>query len=181
VAERIRVTFDTDLRRGRLAVLLRLPVALAPAVALTIWTVAAAALLVASWPVIAVRGRVPRPLHRFQLHYLRNWTRFVAWLALVSAPRGVAVEAERIRQQRATVLLRPLLVSPAVVLASVLTVALAWTAVGAWVVALAGGRTTEGLRELGAFCIRYQAETLAYLLLLTPSAPMLAPPTREAR
>jgi hypothetical protein len=77
------------------------------------------------------------------------------------------------------VVFRPLLALPAVVLGSVLAVALAWAAVGAWFVALALGRTTEGLRELGAFCIRYHAEVAAYVLLLTPRGPRLEPPSRE--
>jgi hypothetical protein len=47
--------------------------------------------------------------------------------------------------------------------------------VGTWFVALFLGRTTAGLRELGAFCLRYVAETAAYALLLSPLYPRLAP------
>jgi hypothetical protein len=88
----------------------------------------------------------------------------------------VQVDADRRRQRRWTVLLRVPLAVPAVVLASVLGVVLAGTAVGAWFVALILGRTTEGLRELGAFCLRYATEAAAYLLLVTPTYPRLAPP-----
>jgi Domain of unknown function (DUF4389) len=76
------------------------------------------------------------------------------------------------------VLLRVPLAASAVVLASALGVVLGCTAIGAWFVALALGRTTEGLRELGAFCLRYLTETAAYLLLVTAAYPRLAPPPR---
>jgi Domain of unknown function (DUF4389) len=179
VDERIRVTFDMDLRRRRLAALARVAALVELAFVLAIWTLLALGVLLAVWPVALAKGRIPEPLHRFQLRYLSGWTRGVAWFALVSAPRTVTVDARRSRQSRVTVLLRPLLALPAIVLASVLTVALGGTAIAAWFVAVARGRTTEGLRELGAFCIRYQAETLAYLLLLTPRYPALAPQTPQ--
>jgi hypothetical protein len=176
VAERIRVTFDTDLRRGRLAVLFRIPLAIVPAIGLIVWTAVAAVALVVSWPVAVVQAEIPQRVHRLQLGYLLSVTRFVAWFALVG---GTSLEARRLRHRRVTVFLRPLLALPAVVLASVLAVALAWTAFAAWFVSLARGRTTQGLLELGAFCIRYQAETLAYFLLLTPRYPALAPQTPQ--
>jgi hypothetical protein len=70
---------------------------------------------------------------------------------------------------------------PALVLASVFSVILTTSAVGAWFVALILGRTTAGLQELGTFCLRYQLETSAYLMLLTPRYPRLepAPPPPE--
>ena len=87
----------------------------------------------------------------------------------------VQLEAERQPQRRWTVLLRLALAVPALVLASVFGVVQSGTAVAAWFVALVLGRTTEGLRELGAFCLRYATETAAYLLLVTPRYPTLAP------
>jgi len=62
------------------------------------------------------------------------------------------------------------------VLGSVLNVVLGLVGIATWFVALVRGRTTEGLRELGAFCVRYQVEVLAYLLLLSPRAAKLEPP-----
>jgi Domain of unknown function (DUF4389) len=53
-------------------------------------------------------------------------------------------------------------------------------AVAAWFVALALGRTTAGLQELGTFCLRYQLETQAYLLLVTAAYPRLPPPPAPA-
>ena len=179
MGERIRIAFDTELQRRRLGVLLRIPIAIPPALALAGWTVLVVAALPLAWMLTAARVELPDPLHRFEARYLLDVTRFAAWLALVSAHERVSLEAPRLLQPRATVVFRPLLALPAIVLGSVLAVALAWAAVAAWFVALARGRTTEGLRELGAFCIRYQAETLAYLMLLTPCYPAVAPQTPQ--
>ena len=83
---------------------------------------------------------------------------------------------ERPRQPRLVTLFRLPLALPAIVLWSVFGVVLTLAAVASWFVALALGRTTAGLQELGTFCLRYQLETAAYLLLLTASYPRLAPP-----
>jgi hypothetical protein len=65
---------------------------------------------------------------------------------------------------------------PPIVLASAFNVVLSIAAVAAWFVAVALGRTTAGLQELGTFCLRYQLETQAYVMLLTSTYPRLAPP-----
>ena len=62
----------------------------------------------------------------------------------------------------------------AYVLAYVLVVVLEVTAVIAWFTALALGRIPRGMRDLMAYCLRYQAQTYAYLLLLTGRYPSLA-------
>ena len=188
MAERVRVRFDEDLRRRRLAVLLRLPLAVPPALAVAAWTIAAAVAIVIAWPATAALGRTPRPLHRLLVGYVRGWAQLTAWLDLVSGRypvlrcrswHPVQVYAPRVRQPRVGVVFRPALVLPGIVLGSVLGVVLGGAAVAAWFVALALGRTTEGLRELGAFCLRYQIETLAYLFLLSPARPRLEPPDHD--
>jgi hypothetical protein len=185
VAERVRVTFDTDLRRRRLAVLFRLLLAIPPAFVLSVWGLVAIPALVFSWIATLVRGRSPSVLHRFLRGYLRYWAQFGAWLNLVSGryPRArkrdqhpVQLEAPRVPQSRPVTLLRIVLALPLLVLASVLNVVLGLVGIAAWFVALVRGRTTEGLRELGAFCVRYQVEVLAYVLLLTPRSAKLEPP-----
>ena len=151
-----------------------------------------AAIALAAWPLAWIaalaRGRVPARLQRILVAALGYVAQVDAWASLVSgryplphrrAQHPVQVEAPPERQPRWTVLLRVALAVPAMVLASVLGVVQAGTAVGAWFVALILGRTTEGLRELGAFCLRYVAETAAYLLLVTPRYPRLAQPLAD--
>ncbi len=181
----MRLTEDRDLRRRRLAVLLRLLLLVPVAIAALIWAVVAAVVLPFAWVVALVSGRVPRRLHRALVAALGYLAQLNAWTSLVSGrypwPRRrsehpVQLGADRERQRRWTVLLRLPLAVPAIVLGSVLGVVQSGTAIGAWLVALGLGRTPEGLRELGAFCLRYATETAAYLLLVTPRYPRLAPP-----
>jgi hypothetical protein len=183
----VRLTEDRELRRRRLGVLLR-PLLLVPvACVAAVWALIAAVALPIAWVAALVAGRVPSVLHRMLVSALGYVVQVEAWSSLVSGryprPRRgsehpVHLEAEQERQHRWTVLLRLPLAVPAVVLASVLVVVQGGTAVGAWFVALVLGRTTEGLRELGAFCLRYVTETAAYLLLITPRYPSLAAPAR---
>jgi hypothetical protein len=182
VAERVRVTFDSDLRRRRLAVLFRAVLVIPPLIVLAVWTVLAVPVLVATWLATIVRGRAPRGLHRFLRGYVRYSTQVTGWWNLVTdrypRPRRrdvhpIQVDASCVEQPRLVTLFRIVVAVPSIVLASVLDVVLVLATIAAWFVSLARGRTTEGLRELGAFCVRYQVEVLAYLLLITSHAPRL--------
>ena len=46
-------------------------------------------------------------------------------------------------------------------------------AFGAWFYALWHGRTSEGMRDLGAYSLRFQQRTAGYYLLLTSRYPAL--------
>ena len=188
MARPVRVAFETGLTRRRLAVLLRLPLAIPALAVFCAWSVVAVPAHLVSWPVVVARGRLPRRFQRFLCAYLRYSVQLGAWLTLVTRryptlrrrrPQPVEVVADREPQPRLTALLRPVLALPGLVLGSVFGVVLAAAAIAAWFVALVRGRTTEGLRELGAFCLRYQTEVVAYVLLLTPRAPRLAPPPAD--
>jgi hypothetical protein len=187
VAERVRIRLDGPLRRSRLSVVFRLPLALPFAVLVAAWVPLAAAAVVAAWVAALAVGHAPAALHRFLLAFVGATLRLGAWLSLVTDryPRvrdahGASLVAPLEAQPRLVTLFRPLLAVPGVVLSSVLGVVLLGVAVGAWFTAVALGRTTEGLRELGAFCLRYVVETLAFLLLVTPHAPRLEPPPPAA-
>ena len=180
----MRLTDDLALRRRRLAVLFR-PLLLVPAaVVALVWALVVAVAAPLAWVIALVTGRVPRFLHRTLRAALGYLVQVDAWATLVSGrypwPRRrsrhpVQLRCLRAPQRRWTVLLRLVLALPALVLASVLGVVHLCTAVAAWFVALVLGRTTAGLRELGAFCLRYATETAAYVLLLTARYPRLAP------
>jgi len=166
-------------------VLLRVPLFLPHAVVLAVWSVFAAAAALVAWLAALASGRVPARLHHFLASFLRHSAQVAAWLFVLSDryphplrmqshPFAVTVP-EAQRQSRLTVLLRPLLALPALVLASALGVVLTLTAVAAWIAGVALGRTTAGLQELGAFCLLHEAETAGYVLLLTPGYPRLTP------
>jgi hypothetical protein len=182
---RVRVHSGEPLRRRRLAVALRLLLYVPHALVVAVWSALALAALVVGWFALLLAGRMPAPLHRFLGAYVRYTGQVSAWFFLLSGrypnPRRTtthpfAVEiSERARQPRLVTFFRALLALPALLLASVLRVVLTLSAVAAWFVSLALGRTTAGLQELGTFCLRYELEAVAYLLLLTPRYPRLAP------
>ena len=67
-----------------------------------------------------------------------------------------------------------MLVIPAYVFSGVLNVVAQAIAVIGWFICLALGRMPKGMRDLSAYCLRYQAQTFAYLFLLTSRYPTLA-------
>jgi hypothetical protein len=141
--------------------------------------------------VALIIGRLPARVHRWLSVYLRYSGQVTAWFEVLSGRYPLphqgdrhpfVIEIPRPRPQRRLVtLFRLPLALPALVLASVFIVILTTSAIGAWFVAIILGRTTAGLQELGAFCLRYQLETTAYLMLLTSRYPRLepAPPPAE--
>jgi hypothetical protein len=160
-------------------------------IVLFVWSLLVLVVAPLSWLVALLIGRVPARCHRFLAAFLRYSGQVVAWLELLSGtypdplhteehPFRVVVP-ERERQRRLLTLFRLPLALPALVLGSVFNVILAISGVGAWFVALARGRTTAGLQELGTFCLRYQLETQAYVLLLSARYPKLEPAAAPAR
>jgi hypothetical protein len=183
---RVRVVDAEPLRRRRLGVLFRAVLAIPWWIAVAVWSLLLVPVLPLSWLALLLRGRMPERLHGFLAAYLRYQGQVTAWFDVLSAhsprPRRTLEHPFRIEvpgpqpQRRLVTLLRVPLAVPAIVLSSVFGVILAAVAVASWLVALVRGRTTAGLQELGTFCLGYQLETQAYLLLLTPRYPKLEPP-----
>jgi hypothetical protein len=182
---RLRVESHEPLQRRRLVVLLR-PILFAPHyIVIAVWTLLAAPAIAIAWLALLIEGRLPSWLDRFIAAYVRYLGQAMGWLYLLSGrypdplhtrehPLSIEI-LERPRQPRLLTLFRLPLAVPAIVLASVFRVVLSLAGLGAWFTGLALGRTTAGLQELGTFCLRYELETLAYLLLLSPRYPRLRP------
>lgn len=182
----VAVRVVEDLRRPRLLVAFRLLLVFPHFVWLTLWAVPAAGAAVAAWIVALAIGRVPRALHRFLAAYVRTTAHVYAFLYLVGRPFPGFVGREGsypidltiaapTRQRRLTVLFRAFLALPAFVVSSAYSAALLVVGVLGWFAALVTGRMPEGLRDLGAASVRYQAQATAYLLLLTPRYPHSSP------
>jgi Domain of unknown function (DUF4389) len=157
---------------------------------LFLWTVAALLAAIAAWFAALVSGQVPESLRRFLAAYVRYTTHVTAYVTLVgrtfpgftgrAGSYGIdLVIALRERQSRWTILFRLFLALPALLVSSALDGALVVVAVFGWFYALVLGRTSDGLRNLGAVCIRYSAQTNAYVFLLTERYPYAAPVLRE--
>jgi hypothetical protein len=183
---RLVVHDQEPLHRRRLTAFLRMVLAVPQQVVLGVWSVLIPAAAAIAWLAALIDGRVPQWLIRFLSAFLRYRGQVTAWFYLLSdrypdplhtLEHPFAIELpDRPRHPRLVTLFRLPLALPAIVLWSVLGVVLTLVAVASWFAALALGRTTAGLQELGRFCLRYQLEAEAYLLLLTASYPRLAPP-----
>jgi hypothetical protein len=179
----IRLVVTDDLRRSRVTVFFRYLLALPHVVWLMLYGIAAYIVLFIAWIAALFTGRVPAGLHRFLAGFLRYSTRVNAYMYLVAnqfPPFGAGGEysinlevAGPEQQGRLGIFFRGLLVFPALALAGVLGYAMGLVAFGGWFYALGTGRMSEGLRDLGAYCLRFQQRTTGYYLLLTSRYPSL--------
>ncbi|MGZ4354204.1 MAG: DUF4389 domain-containing protein [Gaiellaceae bacterium] len=173
-----------DRRRWRLTAFYRILLVIPHLLVLGGWQFAAFFVAIAAWFAALVRGSVPRGMHEFLARYLRYQTHVYAYMFLLAEPfpgfRGwpgtypidlvVAPPAPQARWKTA---LRIVLAIPAYVFAYVLNVLLQIVGLLAWIVAIFAGRVPKGMRDLGAYCLRYQAQLNGYLLLLTDRYPSL--------
>jgi hypothetical protein len=182
----VQIVVTDDLGRPRLTVLFRLLLAIPHFVWLVLWVIAVLFAAIAAWFVALFAGQVPSALHRFLAAYVRYATHVIAYVYVIGrrfpgftgrvGSYGIDVEiASPERQNRWKTLFRLFLAIPALILGSTLGgVALVVGFLGWWY-ALVTGRMPEGLRNLGAACLRYNAQTSAYVFLLTDRYPYAAP------
>ena len=177
-----------DGTRSRLTVFFRLLLAIPHFVWLVLWGIAVFFAAIANWVATLIRGQSPAGLHRFLAAYVRYQTHVLAFVTIVSNPfpgfAGAAgsypvdaLIADPQPQDRVRVGFRLILAIPAFILNGALSTAL-WTAgfLG-WFAALFTGRMPDGLRRLGLFALRYNAQATAYgYLLLTERYPYAGPP-----
>jgi Domain of unknown function (DUF4389) len=180
----VRLRIDDDLRRSRLTVLLRILLALPHYAWLLLWEYAMFPLVVFMWLAALFSGRVEDDLHRFVGRWARYHVHLYAYLYLLANPYPrffgrpgmypIDLElAAPERQKRWTILFRLVLAIPAFIFAGVLgTIGFVVAFLG-WFAALGLGRMPRGMRDLGAYCLRFQAQAYAYLLLLTQRYPSL--------
>lgn len=152
---------------------------------LSLWDVAARAMVLVNWLATLFSQRTEEDLGNFLIRYLRYRAHVQAYLASVTGRypgfRGRAgsypVDFEFVlpdRQLALLTLFRAPLAVPAFVLSSVFGVVFVTTAVASWFVALVLGRQPKGMRDLGAYCLRYRVQTSAYLFIVTTRYPTLA-------
>jgi Domain of unknown function (DUF4389) len=185
---------EDDLRRSRLTVFFRFLLFLPHLVWLILWSVAMVLASILNWFATLILGRSPSFLHRFLAAYVRYAIHVYAYVFLIAnpfpgfvgAPGTYPIEVEIAgpeRQHRLKTFFRLFLALPASVINGTLSGALILVAFFGWFVALFTGRMPNGFRNLGAWALRYSAETDAYYLLLTETYPYsgpwdFAPPVR---
>jgi hypothetical protein len=175
-----------DLRRSRLTVLFRLPLAIPHLVWLFLWGIAALLAVIVQWIVTLAAGNPAPPLHAFLSAWVRYAFHVYTFLTLTANPFPAfdgrfgrypldLVLPEPTPQNRWKTLFRSVLAIPAFMVAFALATAALTDAVLIWFYALATGRAPEGLRNLSAYALRYGGQAYAYFLLLTDVYPHASP------
>jgi hypothetical protein len=183
----VRLVGDADdLRFSRVTVFFRLPLAVPHLVWLLLWGIATFVAVIVNWFVTLFRGRPARRLHAFVSRYVRYQLHVYSFLYLVAnpfpgfdgAPGRYPIDLvvpEPARQKRWKTGFRIILAIPALAVGAALGYGLGVAAILTWFVALIRGAAPWGLRNYSAYSLRYQAQTNAYLALLTDVYPHASP------
>jgi len=180
----IRLGVTDDLQRTRLTVFFRLLLAIPQFVWQALLAIVAILAVIASWFATLFKGRSPDGLHSFLAGYLRYATHVSAYMFLLADPYPgfylinlkqdypIDVEIDSPEQQnRWTVAFRIILAIPALLVTQILRNLSGILAFFSWWIAMFTGRVPEGIRNFGAFALRYETQTYGYLALLTPRYP----------
>ena len=177
----IQLVVTDDLERNRLTVLFRLLLAIPHFVWAAIWGIAVFFAIVVAWVAALVTGRVPDGLHGFIAAFVRYLTHVNAYFAIAANPfpaftgaPGYPIDvdiAPAAPQNRLTVLFRLLLAIPAYIVLYILGLVAQLVMILAWFYALFAGKLAKGLRDVLAYWLRYQAQTVGYIALLTGRYP----------
>jgi hypothetical protein len=181
----IQVVVTDDLERNRLTVFFRWLLVIPHQIVLTLWTIVAVFAIVVAWFAALITGRVPGGLHTFIAAWLRYTTHVYAYLFILadpyppfsgSSPYPVDLHVEPAApQSRLTVFFRFFLAIPALFIAGVLRNLGVVIAIIGWFASLFLGRMPKGLRDTGAWTLRVDQQTYAYLGLLTGKYPQFGP------
>ncbi len=180
----IGLIVDDDLKRNRLTVFFRILLAIPQGVVLLLWGIAVYFVVIIAWFAALFTGRVPDGLHEFIARFLRMSTHLNAYVFLLadpwppfggtpgSYPVDLRVDPAA-PQSRLTVFFRTLLAIPAYLLTYVFALVNRVLALVGWFYCLATGRMNRGMRDLSAWLLRYEVQTMAYAMLLTGRYPSL--------
>ena len=181
----VRLIDHDDLKRSRLTVLVRAALVLPHVIWLLLYTQVALFVAVANWIVTLIKGRSPQRMHRWLVRYLRYTVYVYSYLYVLANPyppfhgdqRSYTIDLQvegPDDQRRLVTAFRLVLVIPAFVLSWVLGQVLQVIALLAWVIAIFLGRIPRGMEQLGLYCLRYQTQVYAYLLVITDRYPTTA-------
>jgi Domain of unknown function (DUF4389) len=188
-AHPVRLIVDDDLKRSRLTVFFRLLLAIPHFLWWIVWSygLVFSALLVINWFAALIKGRSPEDLHLLLARMLRYRTHVFSYLFLASNPyptffgrpgsHPVDLELDGPDPQRRVVtFFRLILAIPAIVVSYVFYLVMFFVAFISWFIALVIGRMPKGMRDLLTYCLQYEAQAAAYLMILTDRYPSFAGP-----
>jgi hypothetical protein len=180
----VRLQITDDLQRTRLTAFFRLLLAIPHFVWVALLGIIVFFAAIGNWFVTLFQGSTPLGLHTFLAGYLRYATHVSAYTFLIADPYPgfylinlkpdypVDLEVDPpIEQDRWKVAFRIVLAIPALIVTNVLRNLSALLAVFSWAVAVLTARVPEGIRNFAALALRFESQTYAYVLLLTPRYP----------
>jgi hypothetical protein len=177
----IHLVVTDDLQRNRLTVFFRLFLAIPHFFWLMLWGIAVWFAVAAAWFVGIFTGRVPEGLHGFIAAYVRYTTHVYAYFLIAADPfpafngsSGYPVDVEiapPVQQSRLAIFFRLLLAIPAFFVLWVLGYVAQVIAFVSWFYALFTGRLHPGFRDVLAYYLRYNAQWIGYVWLLTRRYP----------
>jgi hypothetical protein len=180
----IHLVVTDDLRRSRLTVFFRILLVIPHLIWLVLWGIAVWFAVLAAWLVGIFTGRIPEGLHGFIATYVRYLTHVTAYYSIAANPYpafngtpGYPIDVElapAAKQSRLTIFFRLLLVIPAYIVLYVLGLVANLVMFLAWFYALFAGKLNVGLRDVLAYWLRYNAQTIGYICLLTQRYPSFA-------
>lgn len=181
----IILTVSDDLKRTRLTVFFRPILAIPHIIWLSLWGIVAGIAVVVSWFATLVGGRTPDGLHNFIAQYLRYSTHVSGYISFLADPypgflgdRPYAADlaiAPAAPQNRWKTGFRIILAIPVLIVSQVLGYLVFAIAVIAWFACLFTGAMPQGLQNLTAWMVRFNAQTHGYLMLLTDRYPDFSP------
>jgi uncharacterized membrane protein len=178
----VRLVDHDDLKRSRLTVLVRALLVIPHLIWLVLYSQVAFLVAIANWVVTLIKGRSPERLHRWLVRYMRYTVYVYSYVYLLANPYPPFHGAEASypidltiqgpdRQRRLVTAFRLVLAIPAWVLNWVLSQVLLVIALLNWFIAIVLGRVPRGMEQIGLYCLRYQTQTQAYLLVVTDRYP----------
>jgi uncharacterized protein DUF4389 len=181
----VRLIEHDDLERSRLTVLARWFLVFPHLIWLFLYASVAFFVALANWILTLIKGRSPQRLHRWLVRFLRYYVYVYSYLYVLANPyppfhgdqRSYRVDLQvegPDEQRRLVTAFRLVLAIPAVVLAWVLGQVLQIIGLLNWLIAIFIGRVPRGMEQLGLYCLRYQTQTYAYLLVVTDRYPTTA-------
>jgi hypothetical protein len=181
----VRLIDHDDLKRSRLTVLVRAFLVLPHLIWLTLYASIAVFVALANWIVTLIKGRSPQRMHRWLVRFLRYTVYVYSYLYVLANPyppfhgdqRSYTIDLQvegPDDQRRLVTAFLLVLVIPAFVLSWVLSQVLQVIGLLAWVIAIFLGRIPRGMAQLGLYCLRYQTQVYAYLLVVTDRYPTTA-------
>ena len=181
-AHPVRLVVTDDLQRSRLTVFFRILLVIPHLIWLAIWGIAVWFAVLAAWVVGIFTGRVPDGLHEFIASYLRYLTHVYAYYVhrrRTRSPRsaeraGYPVDVEiapPTSQSRLTVFFRLLLAIPAYIVLYVLGLVASVVTIPRVALRIVRRQADAGIRDVLAYWLRYNAQTFAYVGLLTQRYP----------